>query len=116
MGELNGYTLKQLTMETYTIHISPGLQYHFQVGQYPQHPSGGCKYRIFQDKQFLASLEADSQDFLHVCQNPGKVDLEILHLLAEQIELRHPSRGQLAGWDNIEFDSDDELEAPPQNN
>jgi hypothetical protein len=101
-------------MENYTVIISPEHQYHFQVSQYPHYATESCKYKIFQNGKFVASLEPDGQDFLHVCQNPADIDLEILHLLAEQIELRHPNLRHLGTLENIEFDSDDELEAPPQ--
>ncbi|WP_316812592.1 hypothetical protein [Pedobacter heparinus] len=101
-------------MENYTVVIGPEHQHHFQVGQYLHHATGGCKYKIFQNGNFVASLESDGQDFLHVCQNPGGIDLEILHLLAEQIESRHPNARHFGTLENIEFDSDDELEAPPQ--
>lgn len=101
-------------MENYTVSISPEHQYQFQVEQHPHHVTGSCKYKIYQEGKFVASLEPDGQDFLHVCQNPADVDLEILHLLAEHIESRHPKLRQLAELENIEFDRDDELEAPPQ--
>lgn len=103
-------------MEKYAIIISPEIQYHFQVGAYPHHSTGGCKYKIYLEDSFVASLEPDGQDFLHVCQNPGNIDLEVLHLLAEQIELRHPHAVQLDELEHIELDEDDELEAPPQVN
>lgn len=101
-------------MENYTITITPEHQHHFQVSFHPHHATGSCKYKIFQNGTFVASLEPDRQDFLHVCQNKADIDLEILHLLAEQIEARHPSTRQLGELESIEFDSDDELEAPPQ--
>lgn len=108
---MNCYKEKQKTMEKYAVIISPQIQYHFLVGQYPHHPSGGCKYKIYQDELFVASLEPDALDFLHVCQNPGELDLEILHLLAEQIELRHPRAAHLNELGNMEYDRDDEPES-----
>lgn len=87
-------------MENYTITITPSHQYHFQVIQYPHHASGGCQYKIFQDTNYIASLEPDGRDFLHVCNNPGNVDIEILHLLAEQIQARHPMTSYLNGFEN----------------
>ena len=101
-------------MENYTVTLGPEHQHQFQVEQYPHQSSGGCKYKIFQNETFVASLEPDGQDFLHVCQNPAGIDLEILHLLAEQIESRHPNRRHLGDLENIEFDGDDEMEASPQ--
>jgi hypothetical protein len=101
-------------MENYTVTISAEQHHHFQIIQYPHHATNGCQYKIYQHGDFVASLEPDSQDFLHVCKNPANIDLEILHLLAEQIEARHPNARQLGELENIEFDKDDEMEAPPQ--
>lgn len=103
-------------METYTVTITSKQQHHFQVTQYPHHASGGCQYQIYQDGDFVASLEPDRDGFLHVCKNPANIDLEILHLLAEQIESHHPSVRHLSDLENIEFDHDDEMEASPQEN
>jgi len=77
-------------MENYIIEITSEHQHHFQVTEHPHHQTGGCKYKIFQNQTFVASLEPDGQHFLHVCTNPAGVDLEILHLLAEQIQAHHP--------------------------
>jgi hypothetical protein len=104
------------TMEKHVLIISPEVQYEFQVGQYPHHSSRGCKYKIYLEEKLVASLEPYGRGFLHVCQNVGNIDMEILHLLAEQIEVHHPTSIQLGELENIEFDGDDELEPPPQNN
>ncbi len=64
------------------------------------------RYKIYNKEAFVASLEPDGQDFLHVCQNPGDRDLEILHLLAEQIKLRHPRASKLGDLENIKLDVD----------
>jgi hypothetical protein len=32
----------------------------------------------------------DDYNYLHICQNPGQLDEELLHLLADQIEAHHP--------------------------
>jgi len=102
-------------MENYNITLSTDKQIHrFQVAEYPHEKSGSCKYHVFQNDQFVASFEPDRQHFLHICQNPAKLDEELLHLLADQIEARHPQENQLGGFEPIEFDSDDEFEAPPQ--
>jgi len=101
-------------MGQYTIALDLGSQRHtFQISEHP-HITGSCKYYIYQNGTFVASLEPDGQDFLHICRNPANLDIEILHLLAEQIEARHPSPYHIDGLETIEFDDDDELEAPPQ--
>ncbi len=83
-------------METYTISVSKTHHHQFQVAQYPHYSNGRCKYKIFQNGNFVASLEPDRHDFLHVCKNPANIDIELLHLLTEQIEMRHPSVRNIA--------------------
>ena len=108
------YIKHETLMDNFSVTLSPNHKCHFQVEQHPHHVTGGCKYKIYQDGKFVASLEPDSRNFLHVCQNPAAIELEILHMLAEQIELVHPGTAHLEELQNIELDSDDELEAPPQ--
>jgi hypothetical protein len=78
-------------MENYPITISKDKDvHHFEVGEYAHHHDEKCKFRVFENGVYVASFEPDEQQFLHICQNPGKVDEEILHLLADQIETHHP--------------------------
>lgn len=78
-------------MENYPITISVDKTvHHFEVGEYPHHEDDRCKYKVYENGQYVASFEPDAQEFLHICQNPGGVDEEILHLLADQIEAHHP--------------------------
>ena len=78
-------------MENYPVTISKDSEvHHFEVGEYPHHSEESCKYKIFENGVYVASFEPDAQDFLHICQNPGKVDEEILYLLADKIEGHHP--------------------------
>lgn len=78
-------------MENYPISINKNRQVrHFEIGEYAHHHDGKCKFRIFENGEYVASFEPDDQQFLHICQNPGKINEEILHLLAEQIEKHHP--------------------------
>ena len=67
--------------------------HHFEVGEYPHHDAERCKYRVFENGKFVASFEPDAQQYLHICQNTGSLDEEILYLLADQIEntLQHPN-------------------------
>jgi hypothetical protein len=78
-------------MENYpiTISIDKGV-HHFEVAEYLHHDEERCKYKVFENGVYVASFEPDTQDLLHICQNPGLVDEEILHLLADQIEAHHP--------------------------
>jgi hypothetical protein len=78
-------------MENYPISITADKKvHHFEVGEYPHHNDDRCKFRVFEDGLYVASFEPDAQDFLQICQNPGRIDEEILHLLADQIEAHHP--------------------------
>jgi hypothetical protein len=78
-------------MENYPITISKDKQvHHFEVGEYPHHDEQHCKYKVFENGVYVASFEPDAQDFLHICQNPGRLDEEILYLLADEIETHHP--------------------------
>jgi hypothetical protein len=78
-------------MDNFPITISKdNAVHHFEIGEHPHHSGEGCKFRVYEAGQFVASFEPDAQDFLHICQNPGGVEEEILHLLADQIEAHHP--------------------------
>ena len=78
-------------MENYPITVSKDKEvHHFEVGEYLHHDGESCKYKVFENGQLVASFESDAHDFLHICQNPGGIDEEILHLLADQIEAHHP--------------------------
>jgi hypothetical protein len=78
-------------MENYPITISVDKAvHHFEVGEYVHHVEDKCKYRVFENGAYVASFTPDDHDFLHICENPGKVDEEILHLLADKIEAHHP--------------------------
>lgn len=78
-------------MENYPITISKDKEVHyFEVGEYVHHDGDRCKFRVFENGIYMASFEPDAQDFLHICQNPGELDEELLYLLADQIEAHHP--------------------------
>jgi len=64
--------------------------HHFEVSEHPHHSGNGCKFRVFEAGIFVAALEPGQHDFLQICQNPGKIEQEVLHLLAEQIEAHYP--------------------------
>lgn len=78
-------------MENFPFMISTGKQvHHFEVGEYLHHDGESCKFRVFENGAFVASFEPDSLNCLHICQNPGAIDEEVLHLLADKIEAHHP--------------------------
>jgi len=77
-------------MKNYEITISIDKEiHHFEIGEYLHH-NGGCKVKVYQNGKFVVSFEPDQYDYLQVCQNPGELREELLHLLADQIEARHP--------------------------
>jgi hypothetical protein len=77
-------------MENYPITISVDKAvHHFEVGEYLHHDER-CKFKVFENGTYVASFTPDDHDFLQICQNPGGIDEEILHLLADQIENHHP--------------------------
>jgi hypothetical protein len=77
-------------MENYPITVSVDEQVHqFEVGEYLHHDEH-CKFKVFENGTFVASFTPDDHDFLQICQNPGGVEKEILHLLADKIEAHHP--------------------------
>jgi hypothetical protein len=79
------------TMENYKITLSIDKKiHHFEIGEYPHHNGEQCKYKVYQGGELVASFEPDRQNILHVCQNQAGLDEELLHLLADQIEARHP--------------------------
>jgi hypothetical protein len=78
-------------MENYKVTVSKDKEVHsFEVGEYPHHSGDHCKFRVFEDGVYVASFEPDGQDFLHICQNPGAIDEDILHLLADKVEAYFP--------------------------
>jgi hypothetical protein len=78
-------------MENYAITISKDNEVrYFEVGEYAHHDDEKCKFRVFENGVYVASFEPDNHQFLHICQNPGEVNEELLHLLADQIEGHHP--------------------------
>ena len=78
-------------MENYPITVSIDREvHHFEVGEYLHHDGENCKFRVFENGAFVASFYPDEQMFLHVCQNPGALEEQVLHQLADQIEGHHP--------------------------
>lgn len=58
----------------------------FEVADFVHHESEQCKFEVYRAGQFVAGFEPDKHHFLHICKNPGKIDEEVLHLLADKIE------------------------------
>ncbi len=72
-----------------TISVNKDFQY-FEVGEYLHHDGEACKFKVFKDGVWVASFEPDPHEYLRICNNPGNLKEQILHLLADQIENHHP--------------------------
>ncbi len=78
-------------MENYRIDIEVNNEvHHFEVGEYLHHDGESCKFKVFEGGMMVASFDPDSHQYLHICQNPGKLDEGLLYRLAERIEAHHP--------------------------
>jgi hypothetical protein len=78
-------------MENFPITVGTDKEiHHFEVGEYLHHDGENCKFRVFEHGNFVASFYPDEQLLLHVCQNPGELEEEVLNMLADQIESHHP--------------------------
>ena len=63
-----------------------GQIFNYQVVDYIHHEHDHCKFELFSGEKLLASFEPDKYGHLHVCKNPGNVEKEILHEIAEKLE------------------------------
>jgi hypothetical protein len=77
-------------MEKHVIEIEKDhTKLSFEVKDYPQHDDDRCKFEVFKDSSFIASFEPDRHGLLHICKSSGKVEEEVLHLIADKIEAFH---------------------------
>lgn len=91
-------------MEDFTITINRDSEvHHFQVGEYPHHDAQRCRFRVFENGEFVASFEPDAQNYLHICQNPAGIAEVLLYELADKIEAAIPHA------DSKHFNGEDEL-------
>jgi hypothetical protein len=75
-------------MEKFSIAISNDEQvYNFEVADYLHHEDDHCKFEVFLGGDFIASFEPDGHEFLRICKKYGKVNEELLHLIADKLEL-----------------------------
>lgn len=74
-------------MERIPIKVTRGEEiYLFEVLDYVHHPSDRCKFEVYAHGNFVASFEPDPNGHLQICKNNGKLDEELLHLVADEIE------------------------------
>jgi hypothetical protein len=77
-------------MDTIKISVVKDREVHqFAVADYLHHEGERCKFEIFRDEQLVASFRPDVHEYLTVCSNPGNLDEELLHLIADKIESLH---------------------------
>jgi len=79
-------------MEKYKVKYgSDHKTYEFLVREYPFKDGETCKYTVFFEDKIIASLEPDRNHVLNICKNDSGFDEELLGLLADEIEYRHPN-------------------------
>jgi len=59
----------------------------FEAVDYVHHDHDHCKFEIFNGEQLLASFEPDKYGHLHICMNPGNLEKDVLHEIAEKLEM-----------------------------
>ena len=74
-----------MEMESFQIVIGNNPAQTFEVRDYLHHEEDRCKFEVFQDGKMLVSLEPD-EDSLRICKNPGRLDVETIHLIIDKIE------------------------------
>jgi len=79
-------------MEKYNITSDTNNETHeFLVGQFPYGEGETCKYRVFFNGELVAILVPDQHHILHVRKELKNFDDELLNLLADEVEDRHPN-------------------------
>lgn len=74
-------------MEKFEVSLTAGdVIHHFEVKDYMHHDNDLCKYEVFQNGRFVASLEPDSHSELHICKDAGVVNRDLLFQLADELE------------------------------
>ena len=74
-------------MERFDISIKQGKEeLAFEVREYMHHDSEKCKIEVFKDEAMVVSFNPDQHEHLSVCQNPGKLDKQLVHLIADHLE------------------------------
>ncbi|MBS1502443.1 MAG: hypothetical protein JST32_10305 [Bacteroidetes bacterium] len=74
-------------MELFPIRVTrDGEEYIFEVLDYVHHIDDRCKFEVYSRGELVASLQPDRQGHLQLCKNSGRLDDELLHLVADEIE------------------------------
>ena len=73
-------------MERFEISVTKNNELlHFEIANYMHH-NDRCKFEVFKEGKFIAAFEPDHYGYLHVCKNPGELDEDTLHLIADRLE------------------------------
>ncbi|MEN0055943.1 MAG: hypothetical protein AAGC65_19845 [Mucilaginibacter sp.] len=74
-------------MELFKIAINKDDEtFEFEVADFIHHEGERCKFEVYKSGQMVAGFEPGNHQFLHVCKNPGNIDEDVLHLIADKIE------------------------------
>ncbi|WP_374949203.1 hypothetical protein [Mucilaginibacter sp.] len=74
-------------MERFDIRIKKGKEeLEFEVKEYLHHDGEKCKFEVFKDHELVVSFNPDPHENLSVCQNPGNLDKQLVHLIADKLE------------------------------
>ena len=81
--------INKSTMEKFSIEVTKDSnKLHFDIIDYAHDgDSNRCKFEVLRNSKLVASFEPDSRGYLHVCKNTGEVDEEVLHLIADKLEM-----------------------------
>jgi len=74
-------------MERFNIKIKKGKeQLIFEVKDYLHHEGEKCKFEVYKDNHLVISFDPHPHEAVTVCKNPGKLDKELVHLIADKLE------------------------------
>ncbi|MFA6085451.1 hypothetical protein [Mucilaginibacter sp.] len=74
-------------MERFDIRIKKGKEeFDFEVRDYLHHEGEKCKFEVFKDHTLVVSFNPDPHENLTVCKNPGNLDKQLVHLIADKLE------------------------------
>lgn len=77
-------------MEKFKITIAKDKElFDFEVSDYVHQEGDKCKFEVYHEGTLAAAFEPDAHEYLRLCKNPGKLDEELLHLIADKLESMH---------------------------
>ncbi|SEN03415.1 hypothetical protein SAMN05192574_102247 [Mucilaginibacter gossypiicola] len=71
-------------MEKFEIKVNgPEDVYYFEIEILR---SDHCAYQVYENGKLVAVFEPDEEEFLHICDNPGGLDEEVIYEIGLKIE------------------------------